>query len=56
MSRVSVVLKFFLSQTAMLLQNAAKGWNSLGGHYNNVYEKISFAPINILASVLAFFN
>ena len=63
MSRASVVLKFFLSQTPMLLQNAAKGWNSLGHrrsnlwatelgiYYSNVYGKISFAPLNILASV-----
>ena len=54
MSRVSVVLKFFLSQIPMLHQNAAKGWNSLGYrpsnlwaaelgiYYSNVYGKISF--------------
>ena len=47
----------------MLLQNAAKGWNSLGHlqsnlwatelniHYSNVYGKISFDPLSILASV-----
>ena len=48
----------------MLFQNAAKGWNSLchwrsilwaaelGTYYSNVYGKISFAPLNILSSVL----
>ena len=63
MSRAAAVLKFFLSQTLMLLQNAAKGWNSRshwqsdlwaaeqGMYYSNVYGKISFAPLNILASV-----
>ena len=47
----------------MLLQSAAKGQNSLGQwrsdlwaaelsmYYSNVYGKISFAPLNILASV-----
>ena len=30
MSSASVVLKFLLSQTSMLLENAAKGWNGLG--------------------------
>ena len=47
----------------MLLQNAATGRNSLGHwrskywaaelgiYYSNVYGKISFAPLNILASV-----
>ena len=62
MSRASAVLKFLLSQTSVLLQNAAKGWNSLGHwrsnlraaelgmFYSNVYGKISFAPLNILAS------
>ena len=57
------MLKFLLSQTLMLLQNAAKGWNSLGHwhmnlwatelgiNYSNVYGKISFAPLNILSSV-----
>ena len=54
MSRAPVVLKFFLSQTLMLLQNAAKASNSLGYwssnlwaaeldiYYSNVYGKISF--------------
>ena len=61
MSMASVVLKL-LSQTAMLLENAAKGWNSLGQsdlwaaalgmYYSNVCGKISFAPLNILASVV----
>ena len=63
MSRASVVLKVLLSQTWMLLQSAAKGWNSLGywhmnlwvaelgKYYSNVYGKISFAPLNILSSV-----
>ena len=47
----------------MLLEIAAKGWNSLGHwllnlwaaelgiYYSNVYVKISFASLNILASV-----
>ena len=60
----SAVWKFFLLQTSMLLQNAAKGWNSLGHlqwtlwaaapgiYYSNVYGKISFAPLIILASVV----
>ena len=64
MSSASDVLKFFLSQTTMALQNVAKGQNSLGQwqsslwaaelgiDYSNVYGKISFAPLNILASVL----
>ena len=63
MSRASVALKVLLSQTRMLLQSAAKGWNSLGNwhmnlwaaelgkYYTNVYGKISFAPLNILSSV-----
>ena len=63
MSREVVVLKFFLSKTSMLLQNAAKRWNSLGHwqldlwaaergmYYSNVHGKKSFAPLNILASV-----
>ena len=63
MSRTSVALILFLPQTSMLLQNAAKGWNSLGRwrlnlwaaelgiYYSNVYGKIIFAPLNILASV-----
>ena len=58
MIRASVILKFFLSKTSMLLQNAVKGWNSLchrrsnlwaaelGICYSNVYGKISFAPLN----------
>ena len=58
-----MVLKFFLSQTSMLLQYAVKGWNSLchrrsnlwaaelGIYYSNVYRKMPFAPLNILASV-----
>ena len=65
MCRASVVLKFFLSITSMFLQNAEKGWNSLGHrrsnlwaaqlgiYYSKVYGKISFAPLNILASVFA---
>ena len=52
-----------MSQTSVLLQNAAKGWNSLGHwyldlwaaelgiYYSNAYGKISFAPLNILSSV-----
>ena len=56
-------IEVFLSQTLMILQNAARGWNSLGHwrlnlwaaewgiYYSNVYRKISFAPLNILASV-----
>ena len=60
MSRTVVVLKFFLSQTSMLLQNAEKGRNTgnrflcageLGMYYSNVYGKISFTHLNILASV-----
>ena len=64
MSRASVVLKVLFSQTWMLLQSAAKGWNSLGywhmnlwaaelgKYYSNVYGKISFASLNILSSVV----
>ena len=59
---ISVVLKFLLSQTSTI-KNVAKGWNSLGHlrsnswanehgiYYSNVYGKISFAPLHILASV-----
>ena len=64
MSGASVVLRVMLSQSWMLLQNSAEGWNSLGyWHlnlwaaelgkcYSNVYGKISFAPLNILSSVI----
>ena len=64
MSRAQVVLKFFLSQTSMLLQNAAKETNSLGQRrshswaaelgicHSNVYGKTSFAPLYILASIV----
>ena len=59
MSKASVILIFFLSQTSMIFQYAANGWNSLdhrrlnlweaelGIHYSNVYGKILFAPLNI---------
>ena len=36
-SRTSVVLKLFLPQTSMLLQNVAKGWNSLGHWRSNLW-------------------
>ena len=61
MSRASAVLKVLLSETWMIIQCAAKGWNSLGNwhmnlwaaelgkYYSNVYGKISFAPLNILS-------
>ena len=59
-----MVLKFFSSQNSMLLQYAVKGWNSLGHrrsilwaaelgiYYSNFYEKITFAPLNILADAV----
>ena len=60
-SRASVVLKFFLIQTSVLLQMLQKdgtvlplanlGAAELGSYYSNVYGKISFAPLNILGSV-----
>ena len=65
MSRVSVLLKFLFSKTSMLLQNAAKEWNSFGhrrsklwaaelGLYNSyVYGKISFACLNNFGSVFS---
>ena len=55
MIRTSAVLKFFLPQTSVLLQNAAKGWNSLGHLHLNLWAAelgIHYSPLNILASVL----
>ena len=65
MSRPAVVLNFILSQTSMLRQNAAKKdvkvlatgnqsyWPLNWAYsYGNIYGKISFAPLNILATVV----
>ena len=48
MNRASVVLKFLLSQTSMLLQNAAKEWNSLGTGIL-IYGPLNLAYITVMS-------
>ena len=47
-SRISVVLKFFLIQTSMLLQNAAKGWKVLATA-DRIYEPLNWAYITVMS-------
>ena len=47
-SRVSVVLKFFVIQTSMLLPNAAKGWKVLATG-DRIYGPLNWAYITVMS-------
>ena len=41
-------IEIFLSQTSILLQNAAKGWNSLG-HWRSILWPLNWAYITVMS-------